>query len=352
MISALDTILNEIKPLDSNAMKAARKRQDSLTKPHGSLGMLEDLSVKIAGIKADSSPGIQHKAIITMAADHGVVEEGITLYPQEVTKQMVFNFLNGGAGINVLARLIDSRVIIVDMGVIGGFEAATGLVCQMIDFGTKNMAKGPAMSTKQAIFAIETGIEIMEAEIEKGLDIIGTGDMGIGNTTSSSAIIAAMTGQSVAEVTGRGTGIGDEQLAHKINVIEKALSINKPDPNSALDVLAKVGGFEIGGLAGVILAGAARRIPVVIDGFISGAAACIACGLSAQVKEYLIPAHVSAEPGHKLLLEFLGLKPLIDLNMRLGEGTGAALGIFLAEASVRILNEMATFSKAGVSEAE
>jgi nicotinate-nucleotide--dimethylbenzimidazole phosphoribosyltransferase len=352
MISTLDTILNEIKPLDNKAMEAARQRQDSLTKPHGSLGLLEDLSVKIAGIKADPSPKIEHKAIITMAADHGVVEEGVALYPQEVTKQMVFNFLNGGAGINVIAKVIDSRVIVVDMGVVGGFQPTAGLICQMIDFGTKNMAKGPAMTTKQAVFAIEAGIDIIEGEIKKGLDIIGTGDMGIGNTTASSAIIAAMSGQSVAKVTGRGTGIGDEQLTHKIAVIEKALSINQPDPKSAIDVLAKVGGFEIGGLAGVILAGAARRIPVVIDGFISGAAACIASGLSPQVKDYLIPAHVSVEPGHKLLLDFLGLNPMLNLNMRLGEGTGAALGIFLAEAAVRTLNEMATFADAGVSEAE
>ena len=352
MDSLLNRILNEIKPLDSSAMATAQHRQDSLTKPHGSLGRLEELSIQIAGIKASSAPEVKHKAIITMAADHGIVAEGVALYPQEVTRQMIFNFLNGGAGINVLANHIGARVVIVDMGVMGGFQPMPGLLCKMIDFGTKNMAQEPAMTQQQAITALEAGIELVEDEIDKGLDIIGTGDMGIGNTATSSAILAAVSGQPVVKVTGRGTGLDDKQLAHKLSAIEKALSLNKPDPKDPIDVLAKVGGFEIGGLAGVILAGAARRIPVVIDGFISGAAALIAIGLSPQAKDYIIAAHLSAEAGHKLLLDFLGLKPLLNLNMRLGEGTGAALGISLAEAAVRTLNEMATFAEAGVAEAE
>jgi nicotinate-nucleotide--dimethylbenzimidazole phosphoribosyltransferase len=352
MKHTLKEILNRIKPLDDSAMTAARQRQDMLTKPHGSLGKLEDLSIQIAGIKADPLPGIEHKAIITMAADHGVVAEGITLYPQEVTSQMVLNFLDGGAAINVLAKHIRARVLVVDMGVIGGFDPNPGLICKMIDFGTQDMAIGPAMTRQQAIDALETGIELVEDELGKGLDIIATGDMGIGNTTASSAIFAAVSGLKVDKITGRGTGIGDEQLAHKIAIIEKALAVNRPDPEDAVDILAKVGGFEIGGLAGVILAGAAYRIPVVIDGFISGSAALIAKGLSPQVKDYIIASHLSAEAGHRLLLEFLGLKPLLDLNMRLGEGTGAALAISIAEASVKILNGMATFSEAGVSEAE
>jgi nicotinate-nucleotide--dimethylbenzimidazole phosphoribosyltransferase len=225
-------------------------------------------------------------------------------------------------------------------------------VSHKIARGTRNMVNGPAMTEKQAIRAVEAGIEVVTSEIVNGLDIVGTGDMGIGNTTSSSAICAVMTGNSVADVTGRGTGITDEQLRHKIAVIEKTLMVNRPDPAKPLEVLAKVGGFEIGGLAGVMLGAAARRVPVVIDGFISGAAALIAVGLSPTVKEYLIPAHVSAEKGHRLLLQYLGLRPLLDLEMRLGEGTGAALGISLAEASVRILEEMATFADAGVSEKE
>ena len=348
----LNQIINSIQPLDKNAMAAARQRQDTLTKPLGSLGRLEELSIQLAGITANPLPRLERKAIITMAADHGVVAEGVTLYPQEVTRQMVLNFLNGSAGINVLARHIDARVIIVDMGVIGGFPPTPGLICKMLDFGTRNMAQGPAMTHQQAIESTETGIELVEAEASKGLDIMGTGDMGIGNTTASSAIFAAISNLAVARITGRGTGIDDKQLAHKVRIIEQALSVNKPDLKDPVDVLAKVGGFEIGGLAGVIIASVARRIPVVIDGFISGAAALIATGLSPQVKDYLIAAHVSAEAGHKLLLEFLGLKPLLDLNMRLGEGTGAALGISLAEAAARLLTQMATFAEAGVSEAE
>ena len=352
MGNTLDKVLEAIKPLDSSAMAAAQSRQDSLTKPLGSLGRLEELSVQIAGIGGKAVPEIKHKAIITMAADHGVVADGVSLYPQEVTRQMVLNFLGGGAAINVLAKHTGIRVVVVDMGVIGGFQPLPGLLCKMIDFGTKNMAQGPAMTRQQAIDALEAGIEVVQAEISKGLDIVGTGDMGIGNTTASSAIFAAISGQSVKKITGRGTGVDDKQLAHKVRVIERALMVNKPDPKDLIDVLAKVGGFEIGGLAGVILAGAAGRIPVVIDGFISGAAALIATGLSPEVKNYLIAAHRSSEAGHKHLLDFLGLKPLLDLNMRLGEGTGAALGIFLAEAAVKVLGEMATFAEAGVSEVE
>ena len=352
MANSLDRVLKAIKPLDSSVMATAQRRQDNLTKPHGSLGRLEELSIQIAGIRGEAIPKLEDKAIITMAADHGVVAEGVSLYPQEVTRQMVLNFLQDGAAINVLANHVGARVIVVDMGVIGGFQAMPGLLCKMIDFGTKNMAKGPAMTHQQAMDALKVGIELVEAEAKRGLDIIGTGDMGLGNTTASSAIFAAISGEPVKKVTGRGTGIDNKQLAHKVKVIETALSINKPNPEDPIDVLAKVGGFEIGGLAGVILAGAAQRVPVVIDGFISGAAALIATGLSPQVKDYLIAAHVSAESGHKFLLDFLGLKPLLNLNMRLGEGTGAALGIFLAEAAVNILAQMATFAEAGVSEAE
>lgn len=352
MGSSLDSIIKSIKPLDSVAMAAAQQRQNSLTKPHGSLGRLEELSTQIAGITGQAIPRLEHKAIITMAADHGVVAEGITLYPQEVTRQMVINFLNGGAAINILANHVGARVIVVDMGVIGGFPPLPGLLCKMIDFGTKNMAQGPAMTRRQAIDAIGAGIETVEMEKDRGLSIIGTGDMGLGNTTASSAIFAAISGKPVEQVAGRGTGIDDRQLAHKVKVIEKALALNRPNAEDALDVLAKVGGFEIGGLAGVILAGAAYRIPVVIDGFISGAAALIATTLSPQAKDYLIASHVSAEAGHKLLLDFLKLKPLVDLNLRLGEGTGAALGIFFAEAAVKILSNMATFDEAGVSKSE
>ncbi len=352
MPTSLDTILKEIRPLDSSAMAAAQSRQNSLTKPHGSLGRLEELSIQLAGIKGEATPKLEHKSIIIMAADHGVAAETVSLYPQEVTRQMVLNFLKGGAAINVLASQIGARVIVIDMGVKGGFQPLPGLLCKMIDFGTQNITQGPAMTRQQAVDAIEAGIQVVEAEMGKRVDIIGTGDMGIGNTTASSAILTAISSRQPKKITGRGTGIGDRQLAHKIKVIERALSVNKPNPKDPIDVLAKVGGFEIGGLVGVILAGSAYRIPVVIDGFISGAAALIATSLSPQAKNYLIAAHLSAEAGHELLLQFLGLKPLLNLNMRLGEGTGAVLGIFLAEAAVRTLNQMATFTEAGVSEAK
>jgi nicotinate-nucleotide--dimethylbenzimidazole phosphoribosyltransferase len=352
MPTSLDTILKEIKPLDSSAMAAAQSRQNTLTKPHGSLGRLEELSIQLAGIKGTATPKLEHKSIIVMVADHGVAAETVSLYPQEVTRQMVLNFLKGGAAINVLAGQIGARVIVVDMGVKGGFQPLPGLLCKMIDFGTQDMTQGPAMTRQQAVDAIEAGIQTTEAEMAKRVDIIGTGDMGIGNTTASSAIFAAISGKQPKKITGRGTGIGDRQLAHKIKVIERALSINKPSPKDPLDVLAKVGGFEIGGLVGVILAGAAYRIPVVIDGFISGAAALIAVSLSPQVKDYLIAAHLSAEAGHEQLLQFLGMKPLLNLNMRLGEGTGAVIGMFLADAAARTLSQMATFAQAGVSEAK
>jgi len=345
-------VLRQIKPLDSKAIEAAKARQNELTKPRGSLGRLEELSIKIAGIKGKIVHGFEHKAIVTMAADHGVVEEGVTLYPQEVTRQMVFNFLNGGAGINVLARFVGAHVVVVDMGVVGGFEPHPNLVCKMMDFGTRNMTKGPAMTKQQAVDAIESGIAVVEAEVAKGLDIVGTGDMGIGNTTASSAIAAAITSESAGKVTGRGEGLDDKQLAHKVKVVQKALDINKPDSRDPLDVLSKVGGFEIGGLAGVMLGAAAHRIPVVIDGFISGAAALIATGLAPGLKDYLIAAHLSAENGHKVILQHIGLTPLLSLDMRLGEGTGAVLGIAIVEAAVKTLAEMATFAEAGVSQAQ
>lgn len=326
------------------------QRQDRLTKPRGSLGALEGLSIRIAGITAEPVPRLKHKAILTMAADHGVTAQGVSLYPAEVTRQMVLNFLAGGAAINVLSRMIGARVIIVDMGVRGGLPAIDGITCKMIDFGTKDMSTGPAMTREQAMDCLVAGTEIVEQEIKAGLDILGTGDMGIGNTTSASAITAVVTGQMVSEITGRGTGIDDAQLAHKIRIIEQSLTVNKPDPADAMDVLAKVGGFEIGGLAGAMLAAAANHIPVVIDGFISGAAALIAAGICPAARDYMIASHLSAEKGHAACLRHLGLEPLLNLNLRLGEGTGAALGIFLAESSVNLLREMSTFSEAGVSD--
>ncbi len=346
----LKRIIERIRPLDKAAMAQAQARQDMLTKPPGSLGRLEDLSIQIAGIQGRAIPHVRDKAIITMAGDHGVVAEKVGNWPQEVTAQMVQNFLRGGAGINVLADQTGTRMLVVNMGVAAELKPDPRLLQRPVSRGTRNMTLGPAMTLEQALQSVTTGTEIIEAELERGLDIVGAGEMGIGNTTASSAICAVMTGTPVPEVTGRGTGIDDEQLAHKITVIEKALAVNRPEATRPLEVLAAVGGFEIGGLAGVMLAAAAHRIPVVLDGFISGAAALIATGLAPALKDFLIPAHVSAEAGHPKLLKYLGLKPLLGLDMRLGEGTGAALGIFLAEAATRLLAEMATFKEAGVSE--
>ena len=346
----LNKTISNIKPLDEKAMTAARERQDQLTKPAGSLGRLEEVSIQIAGIQGKGKPVIKSKAMITMAGDHGVVDEKIGNWPREVTAQMVENFLHGGAGINVLSKQVGARVVFVDMGIASDLKPDKQLIVKKVAYGTKNMCLGPAMTEAEAVKSLENGIEIVSGEAKKGLDIVGTGDMGIGNTTASAAIFAALSGKAVEQVTGRGTGASDEQLKHKIEVIKRALALNKPNGKKPLDVLAKVGGFEIGGLAGVMLGAAAKGIPVVIDGFISGAAALVAVALAPKCKDYLIAAHCSAEAGHRVLLEYLGLKPLLNLDMRLGEGTGAAIGLFIVEAGCRMLVEMATFAEAAVDE--
>jgi nicotinate-nucleotide--dimethylbenzimidazole phosphoribosyltransferase len=330
-------------------MKSARTRQNSLTKPQGSLGRLEELSIQVAGITRQSCPHLDHKVVVVMAGDHGVVSEGVSAYPQEVTPQMVDNFLAGGAAINVLSRHAGARVVIVDMGVATDLPPHPDLLVKKIGYGTANIAIGPAMTHVQAEQSILAGVAVVEGEIQRGLDILATGDMGIGNTTPSAAIASAVTGHPVNEIAGRGTGVDDAGLRRKISAVERALQVNQPDPNNGLDLLAKMGGFEIGGLAGAILGAAANNKPVVIDGFISTAAAILAVKLAPQVKDYLIAAHTSQELGHRLMTEWLGLTPLLDLQMRLGEGTGAVLAMSIVEASCCILDEMATFGEAGVS---
>jgi len=342
--------VSKIGSLDLDRMQKAQAKLDNLTKPHGSLGRLEELAKQIVGITGDINSKLNKKTIIVMASDHGVVDEGVSAYPKDVTAQMVYNFLSGGAGINVLAKHIGAEVKVVDVGVASDLGEHPFLVSKKVDFGTKNMAKGPAMTKKQALKSIQTGIEVVEDVIRDGCDIVGTGDMGIGNTTASSAIASVICQADINLVTGHGTGIDESGLEHKINVIKEAIALNKPDSSDALDVLAKVGGFEIGGIAGVILGASANRIPVVIDGFISGAGALLAASIAPKSKDFMIASHCSVEKGHRIVLEKLGLKPLFDFNMRLGEGTGAALGMDIAEASVKILNEMATFEEAGVSE--
>ena len=346
----LKKVIVDVKGLDSKLMALTQIRLDNLTKPQGSLGKLEELAKLIVGITGRENPDMKNKVIFTLASDHGVTEEGVSAFPKEVTAQMVYNFLAGAAAINVLARHIGARVIVADLGVSSDLKPHKNLVIKKINYGTKNFAKGPAMERSEAVKSISSGIDIFEQEYARGIDIIGTGEMGIGNTTSSSAITAAFTKKPVEFVTGKGTGIDEKGLESKIKIIEKALRVNKPDSKDAIDVLAKVGGFEIGGLAGIILAAGAKRVPVVIDGFISAAAALIAFSLAPKIKDYMIASHSSVEKGHKIILEHIGLKPLFDLNLRLGEGTGAALGINLVEASVKILTEMATFKAAHVSE--
>lgn len=349
-MSKLDSVTKKIQNIGKDLDDATRKRLDNLTKPRGSLGRLEELARRFISIRGDERALIKDKVIFTIAADHGVTEEGISLYPKEVTAQMVMNFLNGGAAINVLARHCGARVVVADVGVAADIPSNKNLVVSKIGRGTRNIAKGPAMSKEQALKSIEAGIDIFEHELVKGIDIIGTGDMGIGNTTASSAMIAVFSGAAVDCVVGRGTGLDNNGVAKKIVVVEKAIRLNAPDPLDPIDVLSKVGGFEIGAISGVILAACSRRIPVVIDGFISGAAALLAYQINAAVKDCLIASHLSSEKGHKTALEHMGLEPLLDLDMRLGEGTGAALAIGLVDAAMKLLNEMATFKSAGVSE--
>jgi nicotinate-nucleotide--dimethylbenzimidazole phosphoribosyltransferase len=353
-MSLLNTTLNRIAPQDAASRAAARNRLSQLTMPYWALGRLMDLAEDLAGITASVRPPVARKTIVTMAGDHGVAASGVSKYPQEVTAQMVFNFVAGGAGINALARLVGAKVVVVDMGVAADLSQLAKeekIVSKRIAPGTANMAVGPAMSREEAIRSIEAGIEIALA-LADSTDVFGTGEMGIGNTTPSSAIVATLSGCSVEEATGRGTGIEEEQFKHKIKVIEEALSINRPDPSDALDVLAKVGGFEIGGIAGLILGAAFLRKPVLVDGFISTAGALIAKALSPVAAEYMIAAHRSVEQGHRIALNHLGKLPLLDLDLRLGEGTGAALAMHHVEAAVRILTEVATFEEASVSKAD
>ena len=353
-MNLLKETISAIVPQDAAIRAQAHKRLEELTMPYWALGRLLDLAEDLAGITRSMRPAVAGKAIFTMAGDHGVVAEGVSKYPREVTPQMVSNFVAGGAGINALARQAGATVRVVGMGVAAdlGYLAASGkIISRRIGPGTQNMAQGPAMSRDQAVAALEAGIDIAR-QAASAVDLFGTGDMGIGNTTPSSAIVAVLSGAPVAEVTGHGTGIDAEQFALKVRVIEKSLRVNNPDRSDGLDVLAKVGGFEIGGIAGLILGAAAQKKPVIVDGFISTAGALIAHALCPTAAEYMIAAHRSVEKGHRIALEILGKQPLIDLDLRLGEGTGAALAMNFVEAAVRVLTEVATFDEAMVSKAD
>jgi nicotinate-nucleotide--dimethylbenzimidazole phosphoribosyltransferase len=348
----IQNIIASIQPMSRDFHARAQLALDQLTKPVGSLGRLEELAAQYVAITQELPPGIPEPVVLTLAADHGVAREGVSAYPSSVTAQMVMNFLNGGAAINVLAKQVGAQVRVVDMGVESDLGHLPGLLDHKIGLGTNNFAEGPAMSYEQALQSIEVGIRLARDAYADGLRVIGIGEMGIGNTTSSSAIAAVMTGQSVAKVTGKGTGVDAERFAKKIQIIEQGITRNQPNEKDPVDVLAKVGGFEIGGLVGLLLGGAACRIPVVLDGFISGAAMLLAQALVADCQDYVIPSHCSAEPGHRCVLEHLGLHPLFDLDLRLGEGTGACLAIGLLKAAIACLRDMATFENAGVDGAE
>ena len=346
---SLAGLLAAITPADPRAGALARRHLDELTKPAGSLGRLEELAARIVMLTG-LAPRVAQPVVFTFAADHGVVVEGVSAYPQSVTAQMVENFLRGGAAINVLARQAGARVVVADFGVANPIELLPGLARARLGPGTQNIARGAAMTRAQAIAALEAGAHLAEQAIAAGADLLGTGDMGIGNTTAASAMISAITGEPPEAVTWRGTGVDEAAWRAKVEVVRRALAVNVPDGTDGVDVVAKVGGFEISGLMGVILAGAAHRVPVALDGFISGAAAVAALTLAPAARDALFASHRSTEPGHDIALRHLGLVPYLDLSMRLGEGTGAALFIHLARAAAMAYTDMATFKSAGVDE--
>lgn len=346
-MSAFERLLAGVAAPDEGLAAVARERLDHLTKPKGSLGRLEELAIRAVVITGEVLPRIESPVIFTLAADHGVAAEGVSAYPQAVTAQMVENFARGGAAVNALARHVGARVVVADFGVVAPATAHGDVVDCRVGPGTRSITRGPAMTREEAVRAIEAGAALVDGAAP---DCIGTGEMGIGNTTAASALTAALTGADPAMVTGRGTGVTDDAWVRKVEAVRRALEVNRPDARDPLGVLAAVGGFEIAGLAGVVLAGAARRVPVVLDGFIATAAALVAARLAPAARHYMIAAHRSAEPGHVRLLEALGFAPYLELGMRLGEGTGAALGIGLLRAALACYREMASFKEAGVSE--
>ena len=351
----LEEIVRSIEPVQTRWMEKAGEHTGQLAIPPRALGRLHDIAERICGITGNLEPDVSAKAFLVMAGDHGVASDGVSAFPQEVTGEMVKNFLRGGAGINVLARHIGAEVIVVDMGIIpdvdlGGAQNGHRLEVRKVGRGTANIAQGPAMSREEAEQAILHGFDLASELFAGGTQLLGTGDMGIGNTTPSAAIGAALTGHSAAILVGRGTGVDDEALRNKQRIVQQALDVNRPDPADGLDVLAKVGGFEIGGIAGCILAAAYHKHPIVVDGFISTAGALVAHSLCPAAGEYLFAGHCSEEAGHRRMLEHLGLEPILDLRMRLGEGTGAAMAIGVIEGAVKVFREVLTFEQAGVSQ--
>lgn len=341
--------LEGINPLHSTVMEETKAYLDSLTKPLGSLGWLEDTAVQLAGITGKMRNKFRKPVVIIGAADNGVVEEGVSSCPQEVTATVTANFTKGFTGINVFSRFAGCEIVVVDVGVKAPLPQE-GILQRKIRWGTDNFTKGPALTREEAIRAVETGISVAEEEVRKGADIIGTGEMGIGNTTTSAAVLAVLSGKPASLVAGRGAGLSDEAMQNKIKVIEKGIAVNRPDPRDPLDVLAKVGGLDLAFLAGVFLGGAYCRVPVVIDGFIAGVAALAAVRLCEKVRGYCLPSHSSAEAGARILLEELKMRPPLDMGLRLGEGTGAALVFPLLELIYRVMTEMGTFAQAGIEQ--
>jgi len=349
----IERSIDSIKPLNNEVFERANERLANQARPAGSLGMLEPASARLAAIFGTLDVRLDNKVIVTCAGDHGVTDEGVSLFPQEVTAQMVFNFVNQGASINVLAKHAGARVKVADLGVNFDFDKNLPIFHKKVGKGTANFARKPAMGRADAVRSIVAGIEIVRELLADGpVDMLGTGDMGIGNTTPSSAVIAAFSGIAVDRLTGRGTGIGDAALVNKIRVIEQALALHRPNPEDPLDVLAKVGGFEIGGLAGLVIGAAAAGMPVVCDGLIATAGALIACELAPAAKAYLFASHRSVEVGHRFMHERLGVEPLLDLQFRLGEGTGAAVAMELLDAATRVLCDIKTFEEVAIEDAQ
>ena len=348
-MSILDQAVAAIAPLDEAAMEAARRHQDDLTKPPGSLGRLEELAVQLAGISGRDAEPLGPVAVLVCAADHGVTAAGVSAYPSEVTPQMVLNFLAGGAAINVLARHVGARVVVLDAGVAADLPAHHGLLARKVRRGTANMVEEPAMSRAEAVAAIEAGIAAAWALHDDGVEALAVGDMGIGNTTAASAIVAAVTGAPAAEVVGRGTGVDDAGLTRKVAAVDAALRRANVDPSDGVAVVSEVGGLEIAAIAGAVLGAASRRMAVVVDGHPATAGALVASLLAPGCAAYMVGGHRSVERGHRVALARLGLVPLLDLDLRLGEGTGACLALGLLQAAARVSAEMATFSTAGVS---
>lgn len=343
-MSLIESICKNIYPLDTRFMEQAKARQDRLIKPEGSLGKLEDISIQLAGIYGSKYFDTTKKIVLSFACDHGVYEEGVAPHPQNITILQSKNFPHKINGVGTISKFVGSDVQLIDVG-INSDEPIEGVIDCKIRKGTSNMAKGPAMTRQEAIRSIEIGIEMSEKYIQEDYKVIGIGEMGIANTTPSTAIISVISGCDPEEITGMGAGLKTELIAHKAQVIRTAIEINQPNPTDGIDILQKVGGFEIGAMAGVILGCSANRVPVVLDGYISYAAALTAYNINPRCKDYMIASHLSAEPGAKKALELLGLDPFLNMDMRLGEGSGAALAFNIIEAANFVYKNMLTFDE-------